>query len=112
MIVNLTVRPHQGEARAFEFRRDTISVGAGSRNDLVVESSNEVIRILSIQASNSGVRVTALSEQEAVCVALPEDRETRAPDSELLLPIGSKIFIGAPPIEIRIDNLRRPDGVE
>lgn len=111
MIVNLTVHRPDGEPRSFEFRRDHITVGAGSKNDLVIASANEVVRILELRASGSGVRVTSVTDGEEIRVLLPESDEPRAPDPELLLPVGSRILVGEAPTQILIEQLRRPEVV-
>lgn len=112
MIVNLTVHRPDGGPRSFEFRRDRITVGAGSKNDLVIASPNEIVRILEISASGSGVRVTSTADEEVIRVVLPDSETPREPDPELLLPVGSKILVGDGPTEILIDRLRRPDVVQ
>lgn len=111
MIVNLTVLSPQGEARAFEFRRRRISVGAGSKNDLVIASENEAVRVLALDASASGVRVTVLSDAEPITVVLPEDPMPRPADPELLLPPGSRILVGDPATELVIDRVRKADAL-
>ncbi len=111
MIVNLTVHPPNEEPRSFEFHRSEISVGAGSKNDLVVASDNQNVRILNLVASGSGVRVTSLSEGEVIRVMLPTDTEPRAPEPELLLPVGSRILVGETATEILIGRVRRPETV-
>ena len=112
MIVNLTVQPPEGEPRSFEFHRAHITVGAGSKNDLVIASPNEVVRILELDASGSGVRVTSQNTDEPIRVLLPDTAETREPDPELLLPVGSRILVGEVPTAILIDRVRRPEMVQ
>jgi DNA-binding NtrC family response regulator len=111
MIVNLTVRPPEGEARSFEFHRAHITVGAGSKNDLVIASPNEVVRVLELDASGSGVRVTSRNADEVIRIVLPNADERREPDPNLLLPVGSRILVGEVPTEISIDRVRRPEVV-
>ena len=112
MIVNLTVTAPDGAARAFEFRRARIQVGAGSKNDLIIQSRREAVRILALHASGSGCRVTPLSEDEPIDVFLPGESTAREPDESLILPVGSRIRGGSDlTTEIRIDSLRRSSAV-
>ncbi len=111
MIVNLTVHSLPGEPRAFEFRRSEIRVGAGSKNDLIVASRDEVVRMVTLHASGSGVRVSVEASELRVLVQLAGDNERRAPDADLILPVGSRVLIGDE-LTIYIDGVRRAESLE
>lgn len=112
MIVQLRVLRPSGEERAFEFRRETIRVGAGSRNDLVLHSDHEVVQLLRIDASASGVRVTVLSDVDTVRVLPPGADAPRTVEPDLILPAGTRVLVGEhAPVEIVIDGFRRDAAV-
>lgn len=112
MIVNLSVRQPPAEPRAFEFRRDRVSVGAGSKNDLVVASDRQIVRLFTLDISASGVRLTPETDEVRVRVRLPEEAAARRPEPELLLPVGSEIDVDGGALVVSIDRLRRADSVE
>lgn len=112
MIVNLTVRQPHAEPRAFEFRRDRVSVGAGSKNDLVVASDRQIVRLFTLDVSASGVRLTPETDEVRVRVRLPDEAAARRPEPELLLPVGSEIDVDGGALIVSIDRLRRADSVE
>jgi DNA-binding NtrC family response regulator len=113
MIVQIRVAYRSGEARTFEFRRNTIRVGAGSRNDLVVQSPQQVVRLFTLEFSASGVRVVDPTESEQIRIALPDRHDTRAPEPDLLLPAGTQIRIGAADeIELSIVSITQSAAVQ
>lgn len=112
MIVQLRVLRPSGEERAFEFRRSTIRVGAGSRNDLVLHSDHEVVQLLQLDVSASGFRVTVLSDMDVVRVLPPDATEPRDVESALILPAGTRILVGEhAPVTLIVDEFRRDDAV-
>lgn len=94
MNVQIRVAYGSGQTRVFEFRRNTLRVGAGSRNDLVVQSPRQVVRLFTLEFSASGFRIVAPSEAETVRVRLPDSDTLRDPEEDLLLPVGTSIEIG------------------
>lgn len=94
MNVQIRVAYGTGQTRVFEFRRNTLRVGAGSRNDLVVQSPRQVVRLFTLEFSASGFRIVQPTEAEALRIRLPDRDEVRGPEVDLLLPVGTAIEIG------------------
>ena len=59
MKLSLTLVLPDGERRSFEFQRPSVSVGAGTRNDIVVKAEGVSQRAFNVVASAEGVLVNA-----------------------------------------------------
>lgn len=111
MIVRLSLGRPGAEPVRYEFRRAIIQVGAGSKNDLVVQTDREALRLLRIEATLDGFRVLRLNDDERVTVLDPDnERHELSPD--VLWPAQTTIVLGGDrPVHLRLEAFLPADDI-
>ncbi len=95
MKLSLTLVLPTGERRAFEFQREAVTVGAGTRNDIVVQSPGVSQRAMSVRATASGVAVEAAAGGlPSATKLLRADGSREALDKSSLLHKGDMVEFG------------------
>jgi len=115
MMIEIRVTRPDGDVAAFEFRRPTIRVGAGSMCDLLVRSAEDVVQALTIEVSPSGFRIKDVNPSAHVHVRTPTrggSDENEDIEEDRIYPVGTCILVGKEnPTRIEVESIHRRDDI-